>query len=106
MFVRTRMGAYAVASLLQKLPAVSWMRSAMLVGGGSDVKALDMTPEVRQQWQLPCDGSEALRLLATTWGVRLLATTWGVHVDIILIESVPMFDRAGATPHACALSQR
>lgn len=47
-FVKTRMSAFTVTTLLQalSLPALSWMRTAMLLGAGSDIKALDITPEV------------------------------------------------------------
>lgn len=46
-FVRTRMDAFVVTSLLQNMPSVAWMRAGMLLGGGSEIKALDITPEVR-----------------------------------------------------------
>lgn len=45
-FVKTKLNAFAVAMFLQKLPALKDTPSAMLLGLGSDIKVLDITPEV------------------------------------------------------------
>lgn len=83
-FVKTKLNAFAVTKVLQKLPALKATPSTLLVGLGSDIKTLDITPEV------------CLLLGGVCFCVQSKWSTWSTcwRTDFLELDLIPCVDYA------------